>query len=42
MKKKDIYKLKRYLRDFKTKDHLCLFPDLLSLEYFPKMVYRAP
>jgi hypothetical protein len=42
MKKKDIYKLKRFLRDFKTKDHVCLFPNLLSLEYLFKMVYRAP
>ena len=42
MKKKDIYKLKRCLRDFKTKDHVCLFPNLLSLEYLFKMVYRAP
>ena len=32
MKKKDICRLKGCLRDFKTKDHLCLFPDLLSFE----------
>jgi len=32
IKKKDIYRLKRCLRYFKTKDHLCLFPDLLSFE----------
>jgi hypothetical protein len=28
MKKRIFYKLKRCLRDFKTKDHLCLYPDL--------------
>jgi len=32
MKKNDIYKLKRCLRDFKTNGHLCLFHDLLSFE----------
>ena len=42
MKKKDICRLKRCFRDFKTKDHQCLFPDLLSLEYLSKMVYSAP
>jgi hypothetical protein len=31
---KDICRLKRCLRDFKTKDHLCLLPDLLSFELF--------
>jgi len=42
MKKKDIYKLKRCLRDFKTKDHLCLFVDLLSFYCLSKIVYHAP
>jgi len=42
MKKKDIYKLKKCLRDFKTKDHLCLFLDLSSFECLSKIVYRAP
>ena len=28
--------------DFKTKDHLCLFLDLLSFEFLSKMIYRAP
>jgi hypothetical protein len=42
MKKNDIYKLKRCLRDFKTKDHLCLFLDLLSFECFSKIIYHAP
>jgi len=42
MKNKDIYKLKKCLRDLRTKDHLCLFADLLSLECLSKMVYRAP
>jgi hypothetical protein len=37
MKKKDIYKLKKCLRDFKTKDHLCLFLDLLSFECLSKI-----
>jgi len=32
MKKRIFCRLKRCLRDFKTKDHLCLFPDLLSFE----------
>ena len=31
MKNNDIYKLKRCLRDFKTKDHLCLFLDLFII-----------
>jgi hypothetical protein len=38
----DICKLKRCLRDFKTKDHLCLVLDLFSFEFISKMVYRAP
>ena len=39
---KDIYRLKMCLRDLKTKDHWCLFPDLLSFELICKMVHRAP
>ena len=42
MKKKDIYKLKRCLKDFKTKDHLCLFLDLFSFECLSKIIYRPP
>jgi hypothetical protein len=34
----DICKLKRCLRDFKTKDHLCLVLDLLSFEFISEMV----
>ena len=42
MNKKDIYKLKRCLKDFKTKDHLCLFLDLFSFECLSKIIYRPP
>jgi hypothetical protein len=34
MKKRIFCRLKRCLRDFKTKDHLCLFPDLLYFEMY--------
>jgi len=30
------------LRDFKTKDHLCLFPDLFLLNFFPKWFVMPP
>ena len=45
LKKKWIYRrLKKCLRDFKTRDHLCLFPDLLSFGFvfFSKMICPAP
>jgi hypothetical protein len=42
MKKKDIYKLKRCLRDFTTKDHLCLFLDLCHLNAFRKLSIVPP
>ena len=37
-------KLKNCLRDFKTRDHLCLFPNLLSFGFvfFSKMICPAP
>jgi hypothetical protein len=42
MKKNDIYKLKRCLKGFKTKNNLCLFLDLLSFEVFPKWSIVPP
>jgi hypothetical protein len=30
------------LRVFKTKDHLCLFPDLFFLNFFPKWFVMPP
>ena len=39
---KGICRLKRCLRDFNTKDHLCLFLDLLSIECLSKIIYCAP
>ena len=36
-------RLKKCLRDFKTKDHLCLFPDLLSFGFVVfKIVFMPP
>ena len=36
-------RLKKCLRDFKTRDHLCLFPDLLSFGFvFSKWVVLPP
>jgi hypothetical protein len=42
MKKKIFCRLKRCLRDFKTKDHLCLFPNLFLLNFFPKWFSMPP
>jgi hypothetical protein len=42
MKKRIFCRLKRCLKDFKTKDHLCLFPDLFLLNFFPKWSVMPP
>jgi len=42
MKKMIFCRLKRCLRDFKTKDHLCLFPDHFLSNFFPKWFFMPP
>jgi hypothetical protein len=41
-KKRILCRLKRCLGDFKTKDHLCLFPDPFLLNFFPKWFVIPP